>query len=310
VSDPGIVVVGSINRDYVCRVASLPRPGETVLGSELTLGSGGKGGNQAVAVARMGVRCAMVGCVGDDADGRTLLRSLQAQGVDVSRVLVDAGSSTGAAFVFVEPSGENSIVVVPGANARLPADRTRSVVLETLSAEDLLVVQAEISSEALVAAVEAAAQMGARVVLNLAPFRRLPDAVVSHCDPLVVNGSEAQALLGLPHGGDVDGSGLAVSLRERARSAVVTLGGDGAVVAFEDRVELVEAEHVRVVDSTGAGDAFTGVLAARLVRGADLLSAVRLGVAAGTYAVQRAGAQASYPALSHLEAAARQTRGG
>ena len=169
-----VVVVGSINRDYVCRVASLPRPGETLLGGELSLGAGGKGGNQAVAAARMGTPSSMLGSVGNDAAGRALREALVDQGVDVERVTVHGSAPTGAAFVFVDPDGENSIVVAPGANATLTGPATAALVHESLAAGDVLVAQAEIPVEALVAAVETAVVIGARVVINLAPFQPLP----------------------------------------------------------------------------------------------------------------------------------------
>lgn len=295
-----VVVVGSINRDYVCRVAALPKPGETMLGGDLSLGAGGKGGNQAVAVARMGVPCALVGAVGADSDGQLLREILEDEGVDVSGIAVDGHAVTGAAFVFVDPNGENSIVVAPGANASLTAEATRVALSSSLSAADVLVTQAEIRLEALTAAVETAAQIGARVVLNLAPYQPVPPTVLLHCDPLVVNEVEARNLLDLDHDADVLDSELARGLAALARSAVVTLGARGAIVAHDGMVDLVPAEAVDVVDSTGAGDAFTGSLAARLTQGSGLVSAVELGVAAGTYAVQRLGAQASYPTGADL----------
>lgn len=295
-----VVVVGSINRDYVCRVAALPRPGETVLGGELSLGAGGKGGNQAVAVARMGVACAMVGSVGSDSDGRQLREILEDEGVDVGGVAVNDQAATGAAFVFVDPTGENSIVVAPGANAWLTAEATRIALSTTLSAADILVTQAEIRLEALTAAIETADEIGARVVLNLAPYQPVPPTVLRHCDPLIVNEFEAKSLLGRDHGADVPASELVRGLAALSRSAVITLGAGGAIAAHDGMIDLVPAQAVGVVDSTGAGDAFTGSLAARLAQGSDLVSAVELGVAAGTHAVQRLGAQASYPTAADL----------
>lgn len=299
-SQARILVVGSMNRDYVCRVPSLPRPGETLLGGELQLGAGGKGGNQAVAVARMGGRCSMVGCVGDDADGQALLAALVDEGIDVEHVSIDKERATGAAFVFVDPAGENSIVVAPGANAAVTATAVDLSVRKALSAADVLVAQAEISVEALVAAVRTAGEIGARVVLNLAPFRSIPDDVLQLADPLIVNESEAKALLGRRHEDVISGTDLASALGAQTRSAVVTLGGAGAVVCSPGWVEHVPTDAVEVIDSTGAGDAFTGVLAACLADSTDLLAAVRYGVAAGTYAVQRPGAQSSYPTARDL----------
>ena len=294
------MVVGSVNRDYVCRVPAVPRPGETVLGGELRLGSGGKGGNQAVAAARLGAPTTLVACLGSDADGRALLHDLEAAGVDTAGVETVDQLRTGAAFVMVAEDGENSIVVAPGANGRLDADFVRDRVAGRLRPSDVLVVQAEIPPDGVQAAMAEAARVGVRAVLNLAPYRAMPESVLAMADPLVVNEGEARAVLGLTDDHPTDASELATRLRERSRSVVVTVGGAGAVVASGDSVDLVPAEAVQVVDSTGAGDAFTGALAAALSGGADLGAAVRLGVAAGSHAVGRAGAQASYPTRDDL----------
>lgn len=302
-----VLVVGSVNRDYVCNVSELPRPGETVLGGDFFLSSGGKGANQAVAAARMGARTALIGCVGDDIDGRTCLEGLRSSSVDTSDVTTVTGVHTGAAFVTVAAEGENFIVVAPGANGKLDGQQARAGVERRLGPGDVLVTQAEIPLEALQGAVTRADEMGARVVLNLAPFRVVPDDVLSRCDPLVVNEGEAAALLretgvvGEVRAGDVHA--MAVELGRLARSAVITVGGAGAVFVHGGDVEKVPAPSVPVVDSTGAGDAFTGALAASLCRGAALTDAVRIGVAAGSHAVGRAGAQPSFPMAADLRVA-------
>jgi ribokinase len=297
-----VLVVGSVNRDYVCNVPELPRPGETVLGGDFFLSSGGKGANQAVAAARMGAATALIGCVGDDPDGRAVLEDLRSSAVDTSDVTTVAGVRTGAAFVMVAHDGENFIVVASGANAKLDAEQVRAGIDRRLARGDVLVSQAEIPLPALVGAVARADELGARVVVNLAPFRMVPDEVLGVCDPLVVNEGEATALL---HGVGRDRSDaemMAAELGRLTRSAVITLGGAGAVYATGDVVRHVPSPAVAVVDSTGAGDAFTGALAASLCRGDDLPSAVRLGVEAGGYAVGRPGAQPSFPLAADLHA--------
>lgn len=298
-----VLVVGSVNRDYLCRVGSIPLSGETVLGGDLSLGSGGKGGNQAVASARMGAPTSLVACVGADADGRALLADLVAADVEVGGVLAVEGVRTGVAFVMVADDGANSIVVAPGANGHVDARRAREAVHERVGDGDLVVLQSEIPLEAVVAAIEEGERRSARIVLNLAPFRDMPQTALAMADPLVVNEHEARALLGVADGDESDGEDLARRVGSRARSAVVTCGQAGAVVAFGDSVLQVEAPAVRVVDTTGAGDAFTGALAAALSQGADLVDAVRLGVAAGSFAVGRSGAQRSYPTRGELLAA-------
>jgi ribokinase len=296
---PDVVVVGSVNRDYVCRVDVLPGPGQTVLGGEASVGSGGKGGNQAVAASLLGARTALVAGVGRDDDGRALLTALVEAGVDVTEV-VETEARTGMAFVLVDAHGENSIVVAPGANLLLqPADVARAVGA-LLSPGAVLVTQAEIPEPVFDAAVRAAADAGCRAVVNLAPYRAVSEETLSLCDPLVVNESEASGLLGRQVRGAEEARLAVEDLRTRCRSVVVTVGEDGAVVGDAELVESVPAERAEVVDTTGAGDAFAGALAAALSAGHDLLDAVRVGVRAGTAAVGRPGAQASFATAAEL----------
>jgi ribokinase len=305
VSAPGgpgtdVVVVGSVNRDYVCRVEALPAPGETVLGGEASVGSGGKGGNQAVAASLLGACTALVARTGDDDDGRALLADLAAAGVDTGEVVALPDLRTGMAFVMVDAAGENSIVVAPGANERLEPGLTAHAVHRLLGPSGVMVTQAEIPGPALEAAVLAATSVGARAVVNLAPFRPVSTGVLALCDPLVVNESEVSGLLGREVRGTEGARAAVAELRGRVRSVVVTVGAAGAVVGCGEEVDHVPAEAAEPVDTTGAGDAFTGALAAALSAGHELVAAVRIGVRAGTYAVGRPGAQASFPSASAL----------
>lgn len=295
-----VVVVGSVNRDYVCRVDVLPAPGETVLGGEAWVGSGGKGGNQAVAASLLGARTALVARVGEDDDGRALVADLADAWVDTTEVVAVPDVRTGMAFVMVDALGENSIVVAPGANDRLQPRAVARSVRTLLAPSGVVVVQAEISDAALAAAVEGADAAGCRAVVNLAPYRPLTDGLLSSCDPLVVNESEASGLLEREVRGIDEAGRAVVELARRARSAVVTVGGGGALVCWGDGVHHVPTEDTGVVDTTGAGDAFTGALAAVLSAGRGLLTAVQVGVRAGTYAVGRPGAQASFATAAAL----------
>ncbi|WP_018657813.1 ribokinase [Actinomadura flavalba] len=277
-----VVVVGSVNADLVVRVERWPGPGETVLGSDYTLHPGGKGANQAVAAARLGGRVALVGRVGDDAHGRFLRDALDAEGVRFAAPPGVSGAS-GVAFITVGPGGENGIVVAPGANARLTPD-------DVVAARDVVAGAAVVALqlEVPVATVLAAARLARRAVLNLAPAAGVPDELLALADPLVVNEHEARHLLG----GPAEAGGL---LARGARSVVLTLGGDGAVVADASGEVRVPAPRVDVRDTTGAGDAFTGALCLRLARGDALAAAARFAVRVGAAAVRADGAQGSYP---------------
>jgi ribokinase len=295
---PGIIVVGSANQDYIVRVPEPARPGETVLATDLLKQPGGKGANQAVAMARLGGDVSFVASVGDDSDGAELIRELRSEGVDTTGVEIISGGHSGLALVFVYDSGENSITVVPGTNFALTGERVRRTV-SRIAAETgaaTMVVQAEVLPEIITAAVTAAAGAGARVILNLAPFRPVADGLLPLCDPLVLNEAEASGLLGW----EVRGAGAAeravAELRTRTRSVVITVGAEGACWADAEGPGRVPAPTPSaVVDTTGAGDAFVGALAVRLGFGASLEDAVTVGVRAGTFAVQSAGAQSSYP---------------
>lgn len=297
-----VLVVGSANADLTVRVDRRPGAGETVLGTDLVESAGGKGANQAAAAARLGARTALLAKVGDDAFGELLLDGQRAAGTDVRHVRVEKGARTGTAMIVVGPDGDNTIVVSPGANARLsPADVTAA--REVVAASAVVSLQLEIPPETVRAAVAVARETGARVVLNPSPTpAELAPELLAAADPLVVNEHEARQLSGLAGGGPEE---WARALRERgARSVVVTLGGDGALVLAAgpaaDEAVTVPGVRVAAVDTTGAGDAFTGALAARLARGASLAGAARYAVRVGAASVTRPGAQPSYPTEAEL----------
>ncbi|MCQ8191049.1 ribokinase [Streptomyces rugosispiralis] len=305
--DYDLLVVGSANADLVIGVDRRPEAGETVLGSDLVVHPGGKGGNQAVAAARLGARTALLARVGDDDYGRLLLDSQRSAGVDTVGVLV-GGAPTGVALITVDPSGDNSIVVSQGANARLTPGDVRAAA-NLLAAARVVSLQLEIPLESVAEVVRTAAagfgdRPGPRVVLNPSPTAPLPNDVLAACDPLVVNEHEARFLLSDDQvGSSDDPEEWADALLSRGpRSVVVTLGGEGALVADGDRTVLVPSPEVTAVDTTGAGDAFTGALAWRLGVGDDLVTAVRFAVRVGAAAVTRAGAQASFPSAEEVAA--------
>src|SRR5699024_9787538 len=222
----------------------------------MTKSTGGKGANQAVAAARLGGDVVFVGRVGQDEDGEVVRTALRADGVDTS--LQDSQEPTGIALVSIDAQGENSIVVVPGANFDLTEQQVRSAV-EECGPGSVIVLQAEIPTDLIEVAIAAAEERGIRVLLNLAPYTDLPGTALAPCDPLVLNASEAAALVGEEVDSVESARGVAGRLLQQARSVVITLGGDGAVWAAGADVQTVPAPAPeRVADTTGAGDGFVG----------------------------------------------------
>ena len=277
-----IVVVGSINLDLVVAVEHHPMPGETVLGGDRRELPGGKGANQAVAVARLGAEVAMVGRVGADAQGARLRKGLSDEGIDVEHVIVDEDAPSGMALIAVDGAGENTIVVSSGANAHVGASDVAEA-RDILAAASVTLLQHEVP----VSAVEAAiATAGGTVVLNPAPARPLGRAV----DVLVPNRGELAALTGRTGDPETLARGLGL-----AGAVVVTLGKDGVLVVEGERAERIAAPRVQAVDGTGAGDAFCGALAQALAEGADLVEAARWAVRVAAVSVTRMGAQSGLP---------------
>ncbi len=291
VSPAPLIVLGSVNRDYVVVVERHPLPGETLLGSALASGMGGKGANQAAAAARGKARPVLIAAVGDDAVGRELLEELVASGVDVSRVGVSSDQPTGVALITVAADGENTIVVASGANATLDPGETSALLAELAGPGSVLLSQLEIPLETVRGAALAVVDRGGRFVLNLSPYRGVGAELLSLADPLILNETEAAALLGRGLESTADAEAAAVELLALSRSVVITLGGDGVVAADAEGVTLLPARRVPVVDTTGAGDAFAGALAASLATGSRLDEAVHAGIQAGSIAVQYLGAQ-------------------
>ncbi|MEU8511017.1 ribokinase [Kitasatospora sp. NPDC048722] len=298
--DYDVLVVGSANVDLVIGVERRPGAGETVLGSDLAVHPGGKGANQAVAAARLGARTALLARVGDDANGRLLLESQQNAGVDTQGVLV-GGAPTGVALITVDPSGDNSIVVSPGANGRLTPEDVRAAG-PLFHASRVVSAQLEIPLESVVEVVRQL-PAGTRFVLNPSPPQALPVEVLAACDPLIVNEHEARVILGSGTIGDDPADWVRELLASGPKSVVVTLGSGGALVASAERkVVRVASVKVDAVDTTGAGDSFTAALAWKLGAGASLVEAAAYAARVGAVAVTRRGAQESFPTAEEVEA--------
>ncbi|MET0955900.1 MAG: ribokinase [Cryobacterium sp.] len=289
-----VVVVGFINADQVVYVAPDPQPGETQISTTITIQPGGKGANQAVAAAQLGASVAMVGAIGRDAHARAATTILRSSGVDLSSVQ-ELHGPTGLAVITVDDDGENTIVVIPGANARVDAGFVAGSAAVIASA-DVLVLQGEIPAAGITAAAGLAT---GRVVLNLAPVITLDPATLARADPLIVNEHEAALLLAqLTPDAPAPVSDADAVARLRAwgvTSVVLTRGALGAIVSDALGTESVASPVVEAVDSSGAGDAFVGALSARLAAGDSLRDAAGFAVRVGAYAVQSKGTQPSYP---------------
>lgn len=282
-----VVVLGSVNVDHVVVAEAFPAPGETVRGTSVRSETGGKGANQAVAAVLAGARVRLVARVGGDADGELALSDLAARGVDVGAVETVPGEPTGTAWITVAAS-DNTIVVVPGANGSWPGS-------PRLPAAAVLLAQLEVPLDVVLAAAQAFA---GTFVLNAAPAAGLPDALLARCGVLVVNEHELAAVAGGSAAPEDAHAGL---LARGVRAVVTTLGGAGCVVTdASGSTRLPPLRAPAVVDTTGAGDAFTGTLAARLAGGDPLREAARWATVAGSHAVRAAGAQPSYVPLEVL----------
>lgn len=296
-----VAVCGSLNLDLLARVSSLPRPGETVSGRSLVRLPGGKGLNQAIAAARLGARTAMLGAVGEDADGAMLCAMLAAEGVDTTHVLSRAGTATGLAQVFVADDGENSIVVHAGANGAFTPDEARQ---HTPHARVYLA-QGEVPAESVQAFFEHAAGTGGLRILNTAPATPALNALCAQAELIVLNLTELATLTGgepeALHGARLIAHARRLLVRS-GQIVIVTQGAQGACVVRESAAESWPARSVEPVDTTGAGDCFCGALAAALASGCDVSEALPRAIAAASICITRPGAAPSMPTMIELEA--------
>jgi ribokinase len=295
---PNILVIGSLNADLVVRAPRFPAPGETISGEDLAIIPGGKGANQAVASARQGTSVAMVGRIGGDSFGPTLIQNLKNNKVDTIRIKTDE-AATGTAIIVVDADGQNSIVLSPGANDKVSPTDVDAVPFQDV---DTLLLQLEIPLETVVHAASVARQNGLRVILNPAPARSIPGSLLADVDILVPNESELQLLSGQPVT-DIDSakSAAQILLGKGLKTVVVTLGANGALLVTSEQMIHIPAFIVDVVDTTAAGDAFIGGLAAALFYDKSLEDAVRHGNASGALATTKFGAQPSLPTQDEVE---------
>ncbi len=304
---PAVTVVGSLNRDIVIRTTRLPSRGETLLAISHMENLGGKGANQAVAAARLGRQVAIVGCVGADDTGQRFVELFARENVDTGHLRVDAHHPTGLALIAVEPSGENRIMVSPGANWRMtPADVSRAA--DALGAAAVTLLQLEVPLDTVTAAASGASGI---VVLNPAPARDLPDELLANVGVLVPNLGELAALAGSEPSDDLDDVRRQADRFPAQEAIVVTLGAQGALLLEKGRPPRhYPAPGVAVVDTTAAGDGFCGALADALARNQSLGAAVEWAVRVAALVVTKPGAIAALPTAAELSSLSRGNRPG
>ncbi|MBN3764760.1 ribokinase [Burkholderia sp. Ac-20365] len=297
-----VTVVGSLNMDLVARAPRLPQPGETLAGHTFAQVAGGKGGNQAVAAARLGAKVSMLGCVGSDANGAQLRMGLEAEGIDCAALETSTSASTGVALIIVDDGSQNAIVIIAGSNGEVTPD-TVARHEAALAAAQVVVCQLETPPAAVHAALAAARRLGKIVILNPAPATGpLPDDWLPLIDYLIPNELEAATLTGLPVTSPEEAVAAADALRSAGvRNVIVTIGAQGVVAALDKSpAQHFEAPRVKAVDTTAAGDTFIGGFAAQLARGERVADAIRFAQRAASISVTRAGAQPSIPTRAEV----------
>jgi len=299
---PEILVVGSVNMDLVVRTPHMPAPGETVLGDGFVTSPGGKGANQAVAAARLGARCKLIGRVGTDDFGAKLLAGMRGEGIDCDDVIDTEEAATGVAMIVVDSAGENSIVVASGANALLTPDDVFGRA-EAFEQAQIVLLQLELPLPTVRAAIDVARRHGCKIILDPAPARANLPPELFQVDIISPNVTEAEMIVGQPVLEERVGKHAASELIARgAQAAVLKLGSRGAMIVTADGDFCkADAYKVRVVDSTAAGDAFTAALAVAVGQGLPFEHAARFANAAGALACTRLGAQAAMPTVDEVK---------
>lgn len=303
---PKVTVVGSANVDLVIRAERMPNRGETLIGDAFDIFTGGKGFNQATAAARLGAEVTLIGRIGDDPFADILRSAIESEHIHNRFVKTDAESGTGVATIVVEPDGDNSIIVVPRANMRLTSEDIADAA-DSIAKADVLLLQLETPIEASQTAIDIAKANDTIVILDPAPARPLPQRLLSQVDILTPNATEATVLSGHTVTSPENAIDAAKALQtqiatDRHSAVVLTLGEQGVLFCTPTQPTHIPAISVDAVDTTGAGDAFSGALATALANGNELSEAVRFATAAGAAAVTVLGATPSMPTRPKIEA--------
>lgn len=296
-----VTVIGSLNVDLVAYVSRIPRVGETLVGNRFMQTLGGKGANQAVAIAKLGVAVNMIGCVGHDDRGSELINSLANFGVYVENVSRIHDNTTGVALIQVDSSGNNSIVIVPGANAVLSDDHVNASI-KAIEEASIVVAQLEVPAQTVKYALSIAKSLGKTTVLNPAPADMFSDCLIPYTDILVPNEIELESISGVRIEGNKDVVIAAqVLLDNGVRDLIVTLGEKGCIHFNKRGSKVYNGRKVTAVDTTAAGDSFVGTLAAILSEGKEIDKAINYAINASALTVTKKGAQASLPTRSDVD---------
>ncbi|MBN1995982.1 ribokinase [candidate division KSB1 bacterium] len=296
-----ITVIGSSNTDMIIKVPRIPRPGETILGGLFSTAAGGKGANQAVAASRAGGNVTFIARIGSDILGDQALKGFQNDLIDTKYVFRDTDAPSGTALIFVDETGENSIAVASGANAKLSPKDIENAKDAIISA-DILLMQLETPLETIMAAAWLASKNSVKVILNPAPAQQLPDALLRNIDILTPNENETELLTDIPIiDSDTAEHGARVLIDRGVKTVIVTLGKQGALLVTKDSKQLFPVPDVEVVDTTAAGDVFNGAFAVALAETGSIEQSIKFANIAATLSVTRLGAQPSAPARKQID---------
>jgi ribokinase len=295
-----IIVFGSINMDFIARTSRLPVPGETIIGYDFQNLPGGKGANQAVACARLGAETMMIGCVGSDIFGDNIITELKNSKVDVSLISRNNRVSTGVALITVNETGENNIIIIPGANGEV--GKNELMILEsTLEKVDILLLQLEIPIDIVLQAAILGKEKKVTVILDPAPAQKFPEELFRLVDVFTPNEIETASLVGFNiDSWDKASKAAHIFLQKGVRQSVIKMGNKGTLLTNQKFEQIYPSVPVEAIDTVGAGDAFNGALAVALNEGKTINEAVQWGNAAGAFAVTRKGAQTAMPSRSEL----------